>query len=490
MSYCFNPHCQNPDNPDRTDVCQVCQTDLFLGDRYLALQMIGQGNFGRTFLAIDRQQPNSPRCVVKQFFPHNLDNPKAVALFQQEALRLKELERHERIPELIDVLEQGGRLYLVQEWIDGENLAQELAQIGSFSEIRIRQLLLNLLPILQFIHEQQVIHRDIKPENIIRRTSDRQLYLVDFGAAKLATGTALLKTGTMIGSAAYVAPEQMRGRAVFASDLYSLGVTCIHLLTHTEPFDCYSIAQGTWVWRDYLSSPVSQKLGTVLDKLLESGTSRRYHSAAAVLKDLHSASANATVQPLIHAPKIPDSKLSTHQKTTVSHRSNKSSQQYAANQPSGSLNKNLEIAFAVVLLVGAGAALNHTPSAYEAEVYFKKHALSTVGIIKDTTSLRDCTGVGMGFGLSCRTTYTSTVQFRNSINGRTTTFSESSICSRNCKNKPVPVLYDPDRPTNVRVGTKVSPMSVASGWMIFVLLLLFGGIWIFATLSDRNRQSQ
>jgi len=91
MSYCFNPQCQNPDNPDRTDICQSCQTSLLLGDRYLAIHMIGQGNFGRTFLAINRHQSNSPRCVVKQFFPHNLGNQKAVALFQQEALRLKEL---------------------------------------------------------------------------------------------------------------------------------------------------------------------------------------------------------------------------------------------------------------------------------------------------------------------------------------------------------------------------------------------------------------
>lgn len=488
MRYCFNPHCQNPNNPDRTDICQSCQTNLLLGDRYIAIKLIGRGNFGRTFLAMDCHQKNNPRCVVKQFFPQYLGTQKAVALFHQEALRLKELGQHEQIPELIEALEQEGWLYFAQAWIEGENLAQELAQIGSFSEIQIRQLLLNLLPVLQFVHEQQVIHRDIKPENIIRRASDRQLYLVDFGAAKLATGTALLRTGTIIGSAAYVAPEQLMGKAVFASDLYSLGVTCIHLLTQTEPFDCYSIAQGTWVWRDYLSSSISQSLGTVLDKLLEGGTSRRYPSAAAVLKDLHLASADTAVQPLIHASKIAASKLTTSKKTTASYLSNKPSQQYTVSQHSiNGLNKSLQISCAVVLLVGAGAALDHTPSAYQAEVYFKNHALLTVGIIKNTTSHQNCYGPGMGFGYSCSTTYTSTVQFKNT-SGETITFSERSICSKNCKNKPVPVLYDPNQPSNARVGTEVDPNRVAEGWLIFVLLLLFGGIGVFMMLIDQNRQ--
>jgi len=479
MSYCFNPHCQNPDNPDRTDICQSCQTNLLLGDRYLAIKLIGQGSFGRTFLAIDRHQPNSPRCVVKQFFPQHLGNQKAVALFQQEALRLKELGQHERIPEFIEVLEQDGWLFLAQEWIDGESLAKELAEIGSFSEIRIRQLLLNLLPVLQFIHDHQVIHRDIKPENIIRRAGDRQLYLVDFGAAKLATGTALLQTGTMIGSAAYVAPEQMRGRAVFASDLYSLGVTCIHLLTQTEPFDCYSIAQGTWVWRDYLSSPVSQRLGAVLDKLLEGGTSRRYHSAAAVLKDLHSASANAAV------PKATASK-----KAIAPYHSNKPAQEYSVDQLSQHHIdgvKGFQALVAVALFMGAGAALNHTPSAYQAEVYFRDHALSTVGIVKDTTSGQSCSG-GMGFGYSCTTTYTSNIQFKDA-NGKLTTFSQSSICNDRCKNKQVPILYDPNHPSNARVGTEVNPSHVAKGWLIFVLLLLFSGIWVFAALIGQNREN-
>jgi serine/threonine protein kinase len=107
------------------------------------------------------------------------------------------------------------------------------------------------------------------------------------GAAKHATGTALLKTGTMIGSAEYTAPEQIRGKAVFASDLYSLGATCIHLLTQMSPFDLYDVSEGKWVWRDYLHHPVSDALGRILDNLLESATNRRARSPDAVLADLH-----------------------------------------------------------------------------------------------------------------------------------------------------------------------------------------------------------
>lgn len=175
---------------------------------------------------------------------------------------------------------------MLQEFIAGQNLAEELEEHGAFEEKQIRQLLENMLPVLSFVHEQQVIHRDIKPANIIRRSSN-DLVLVDFGAAKLSTGTSLEKTGTVIGSAAYAAPEQAMGKATFASDLYSLGVTCIHLFTNVNPFDLYSTREGKWVWQDYIHTPCTPKLERILNKMLEGGTSRRYQSAVDILNDLH-----------------------------------------------------------------------------------------------------------------------------------------------------------------------------------------------------------
>lgn len=145
----------------------------------------------------------------------------------------------------------------------------------------------DLLPVLKFIHDRQVIHRDIKPENIIRRNSDGRLVLVDFGAAKLVTGIDQYKTGTSIGSPEYVAPEQARGKAIFASDLYSLGVTCIYLLTQIPPFDLFDVANDCWAWRQYLTSGVSDRLSQILDKLLQNAMSRRFQSADQVMQAIN-----------------------------------------------------------------------------------------------------------------------------------------------------------------------------------------------------------
>ncbi len=309
MSYCLNPHCPKPENPNDVKFCRTCGSKLLLKERYRAIKPIGQGGFGKTFLAVDEDKPSKPRCVIKQFYPQSQGTntlAKAVELFNQEAVQLDELGKHPQIPELLAYFTQENRQYLVQEFIDGHNLAQELAHRGAFSETQIRQLLNDLLSVLQFCHARHVIHRDIKPENIILRESDRKLVLVDFGAAKSATGAALNQTGTSIGSPEYVAPEQMRGRAVFASDIYSLGATCINLLTARSPFDSYDTNNDTWVWQQYLKAPVSNELSRIINKMLESIPIRRYQTVDEVLKDLNQQSQVAAT-PAISAKPIPQS---------------------------------------------------------------------------------------------------------------------------------------------------------------------------------------
>ncbi|MBN3961968.1 serine/threonine-protein kinase [Nostoc sp. NMS8] len=307
MSYCLNPHCPKPENPDHVNFCVTCGSKLLLKERYRAIKPIGQGGFGKTFLAVDEDKPSKPRCVIKQFYPQSQGTntlAKAVELFNQEAVQLDELGKHPQIPELLAYFTQEARQYLVQEFIDGQNLAQELAHRGAFSETQIWQLLNDLLSVLQFCHARHVIHRDIKPENIILRSGDRKLVLVDFGAAKSATGTALNRTGTSIGSPEYVAPEQMRGRAVFASDIYSLGATCVNLLTQRSPFDSYDTQNDTWVWQQYLQTPISNPLSRILNKMLESIPVRRYQTVDEVLKDLNKYSQVAAT-PAIAAKPIP-----------------------------------------------------------------------------------------------------------------------------------------------------------------------------------------
>jgi serine/threonine protein kinase len=319
MSLCLNPDCSHKNTP--TDkFCHKCGSQLLLRERYRALKLIGQGGFGKTFQAIDEDKPSKPYCVIKQFFPSAQGTgtlQKAAELFKEEAIRLDSLGRYPQIPELYAYFTgNDGRQYLVQEYIEGQNLEQELKQEGVFNEAKIKHLLSEILPILEFIHSKQVIHRDIKPENIIRRKSDNKLILVDFGSAKFVSPLNRSMTGTIIGSAEYIAPEQGNGKAVNASDLYSLGVTCLYLLTGISPFDLFDGGEHQWVWRQWLvNNPVSNELGNILDKLIEFGTKKRYQSASEVLQALlikTSVSISQTtiqkpVNPVISVPQTPPS---------------------------------------------------------------------------------------------------------------------------------------------------------------------------------------
>jgi serine/threonine protein kinase len=317
MSYCLNPVCTQPQNSD-INFCQSCGAKLLLRERYRAVRQIGQGGFGKTFLAVDQDLPNKPSCVIKQFSPQVQSASvlqKATELFEQEAVQLNILGKHPQIPELLAHFEQDKRLYLVQEYVKGRNLAEELEKDGAFSEAKIRELLIGLLPVLQYIHDNQVIHRDIKPENIIRR-NDGKLFFVDFGAVKIVTGSTLQKTGTTIGDPRYMPSEQLRGKVDFTSDLYALGVTCLHLLTDIEPINLFNNSENKWIWRDYLACAINPLLGIILDKMVEIAMNRRYQSASEILQTLGVNFSNQSVnsshgslvtshQPAIQASLIP-----------------------------------------------------------------------------------------------------------------------------------------------------------------------------------------
>ncbi len=289
MGYCLNPSCLHPENPPQSNFCLSCGSKLRLRDRYLAIKQIGQGGFGKTFQAIDEDKPSKPFCVIKQFFPQmegTTATQKAAELFTQEAVALEQLD-HPYIPQLLAYfITPDSRQYLVQEFIDGQNLKDELERQGVFSTAKIHELLTTLLPILDYIHKLGFIHRDLKPENIIRRTEDRQLYLVDFGAAKVIKANLATQQGTTIGTPEFMAPEQNWGKAFAASDLYSLGVTCIHLLTGISPFKLFDDDLGRWKWRDFVAQPIELQLGEVLDKLIQSKPIDRYATAQAAIRDL------------------------------------------------------------------------------------------------------------------------------------------------------------------------------------------------------------
>ncbi|MDZ8050142.1 MAG: protein kinase domain-containing protein [Aulosira sp. ZfuVER01] len=251
---------------------------MLIQDRYRLLKLIGKGGFCKSYLAVDENQFPPVPCVIQQLSRQN-QTPES---FVEKAQQLKLLGQHPQIPALLAHFQDEQHFYLVQEFIAGSNLATILEEEGAVSENQIWQLLADILPVLKIIHDRNIIHRDIKPENLIR-TATGDLALVDYAAAQLVTGIDQFISKDCIGSPEYIAPEQVTGKAVFASDLYSLGVTCIHLLTQIPPFDLYDVASDCWVWQDYLSTKVSDRLKQILNKLLQKSISQRFQSADEVI---------------------------------------------------------------------------------------------------------------------------------------------------------------------------------------------------------------
>lgn len=293
MICCLSPNCAQPQNSDGSHYCQQCGSPLpsLLRNRYKITQLLGKGGFGRTYLAQDTDKLNE-RCVVKQLTYQSSDawmKQKAIQLFEGEAQQLQQLGAHPQIPALLGYFEEGGCLYLVQQFIEGKNLKQFLDYQGPLPGEQIRQILLSLLPVLQYIHERGVVHRDIKPDNIMHLPGSRKYILIDFGVAKPIPDRAIEHSGTVIGSPGYAALEQMHeGIATPSGDLFGLGVSCFHLMSQVSP-SILSREQGySWLdsWQDYVSQSLSPSLQQVLSRLLQKDASCRYQSAEAALQDL------------------------------------------------------------------------------------------------------------------------------------------------------------------------------------------------------------
>ena len=362
MICCLNPTCDNPPCAEDTNLCPNCQIPLvILRNRYQPIQSLGGGGFGKTYIAEDTDKLNE-YCVIKQFAPQvqgTAGFEGAKKLFELEARRLQQLGENPQIPRLLAYFEENSRLYLLQQFIDGQNLLQELEQQGIFEEPKTLQLLFDVLEILQVVHQQKVIHRDIKPENIIRRSIDYKLVLIDFGASKQWSETIMSAQGTMIGSFGYVPIEQIQyGKAYPSSDLYSLGATCFHLLSGIRPWELWYKKGYSWVnnWRSHLPQPVSQELAEILDGLLQEDYGKRYQSVEEVLEDLNSSFPSVAselksvrVQKFFSSPKVPQ--------TIIKSRETKRSfsEKLSAFLPTSKINfKELLLVVGGVLLAGLG----------------------------------------------------------------------------------------------------------------------------------------
>lgn len=294
MVCCLNPKCEKPLNPDINKFCQQCGLQLIpLRHRFKIVRLLGKGIFGNTYLAEDQDNLHES-CVIKQLITQAQGTKMGqtvVELFMQEAEQLRRLKKNQHIPSILAYFEENSIPYLVQEYIDGQDLQQVVDSQGPFTETQVRALLLELLPVLQTIHDQGVIHRDLKPAHIMRQHSDGTLVLVGFCVSKQIHLSQLQPLEYVQDDGSYAPPE---GFAVDTlrpgSDLYSLGASCIHLLTGVAPANLPLQAGEVWIehWHQHLPQPISSEFQAVLDKLLQTDVVERYTSALEVLRELRS----------------------------------------------------------------------------------------------------------------------------------------------------------------------------------------------------------
>jgi serine/threonine protein kinase, bacterial len=267
--------------------------------RYKVIRVLATGGFGETYIAEDTKRPGNPVCVVKHLKPASSDSKlfdTAKRLFQSEAETLEKLGSHDQIPRLLAYFVEHQEFYLVQEFIEGHTLSEELVPSEKWDEGQAILLLYEILSILEFVHQQGVIHRDIKPDNIIRRRSDHKLVLVDFGAVKqLRGGAGYPARGTVIGGQAsatvaigtpgYMPTEQGQGKPRPNSDLYALGIIATQALTGIAPMDLQEdIHTGEILWQHLTS--VSPEFAAILNKMIRYHFKERYQSATQALQVL------------------------------------------------------------------------------------------------------------------------------------------------------------------------------------------------------------
>lgn len=261
-----------------------------LDNRYRIIQSLATGGIGHIYLAEDTKIPSNPLCVVKKLKYHSPEILKKTReLLDREAVTLEKFQENPQIPRLLAYFEDNGEAYLVQEYIEGATLAQELEE-QDFLESEVVHILLQLLEIIDFVHSKGVIHRDIKPTNIIWRKKDNKLVLIDFGAVKEISHCG--NQNTVICTRGYAPNEQWQGKATICSDIYAIGIIGITALTGIDPsLDSYEGGYdmdetGEIIWQNCTKTKVREELITILTKMVRQNESERYQSVKQVQQDL------------------------------------------------------------------------------------------------------------------------------------------------------------------------------------------------------------
>ncbi|MDJ0693170.1 protein kinase [Mastigocoleus sp. MO_188.B34] len=259
-----------------------------LQGHYQVTKKLGEGGFGETYLAVDTSRFNRP-CVVKRLKPQNQSTFKWVQqAFEKEAKTLEILGKHSQIPELLAYFQEQQEFFLVQEFVDADDLRKKIVRGQKWSENQVIFLLQKILEILAFVHQHGVIHRDLKPENILFYPNN-QVVIIDFGAVKQVstkvfnTQGMITSTTAVVGTQGYMPVEQLRGHPMLCSDVYAVGMIGIEALTGTYPLEL-DIDTNTLevVWRHLVQ--VRSDLADVLDRMISYHPNQRYNSASAALQ--------------------------------------------------------------------------------------------------------------------------------------------------------------------------------------------------------------
>ncbi|TVQ43604.1 MAG: serine/threonine protein kinase [Gloeocapsa sp. DLM2.Bin57] len=296
MAFCLNPICGNPDNPPENQYCQGCGSELakssksYLFRDYRIIAILENTEFKKIYLAEDVSQN---LCVIKKYVVIASQSDLLILKkhFLQDAQKLYSLD-HPQLPQLFSYFEVDNCFFLVESFIKGVSLQKEFELQGRFNQEQIYTLIKSLLPVLKYLHNKNIIHQNIQPENIIRRQYDQALILVNYG---IATSKVLTDSHIIISNCApeYAAPEQMRGRPTPATDIYSLGVTCIRLLTGcldvTSIHLLYDDYHNCWIWSEYLHNKkikIKPELAIILNKMIANSLRERYHEVSEITTEL------------------------------------------------------------------------------------------------------------------------------------------------------------------------------------------------------------
>jgi CHASE2 domain-containing sensor protein/RIO-like serine/threonine protein kinase len=295
-------------SPTIYPVGQELALNTLLNKRYKISESLGGGGFGNTYLAQDIQRPGNPVCVVKQMRPSNQDSQYLSVLrrlFNNEAYILETLGKHPQIPHLLAFFEEDQQFYLVQEFIAGHPLSDELTPGVTRPRVEVMNILKEVLQVLVFVHSYGVIHRDVKPSNLMRRKTDGHIVLIDFGAVKQVQPQLQPQEQEnqtiAIGTPGYAPGEQMSGMPRLNSDIYALGIIVIQALTGVNPkvfrrdvntgvvIIPTPSETGEQIWQYWWQiADTTEPLTKVVDKMVHLDFTQRYQSAMEVLNIVES----------------------------------------------------------------------------------------------------------------------------------------------------------------------------------------------------------